>query len=60
MKPAGLADCLIVMVGLERRHSLKMRTAAQLCTPGGRADQDVTYRTDEGPDNGDSGSQTLD
>jgi len=39
---------------------LKMRTAAQLCALGSRADQDVTYRTDESCDNGNSGSRTLD
>ena len=50
----------MVMAGLDRRHSFKMRTAAQLCAFGTRADQDVTHRTDEGSDNGDSGSQTLD
>src|SRR5215469_724113 len=59
-KPRGLADCHTVMVGLDRRHSLKMRTAAQLCTPGSGADEDVTYRTDEWSDNGNSGNRTLD
>jgi hypothetical protein len=37
-----------------------MRTAAQLYALGGRADQDVTYRTDESSDNGNSGNRTLD
>jgi hypothetical protein len=37
-----------------------MRTAAQLYAPGSRADQDVTYRTDEGGDNGNAGNRTLD
>jgi hypothetical protein len=37
-----------------------VRTAAQLRAPGSRSDQDVTYRTDEGSDNGNSGNRTLD
>jgi hypothetical protein len=37
-----------------------MRTAAQLCAPGSRSEQDVTYRTDEASDNGNSGNRMLD
>jgi len=59
-KPLGLDDCLIATVGLDRRHSLKVRTTAQLCAPGRPSDQDVTYRTDGGSDNGNSGNRTLD
>ena len=39
---------------------MKVRTAAQLCAPASLSDQDVTYRTDGGSDNGDSGNRTLD
>jgi hypothetical protein len=39
---------------------LKVRTAAQLCAPAGPSDQDVTYRTDGGSDNGNSGNRTFD
>jgi hypothetical protein len=66
-KPLGLDHCLIGKAGLRSpsqfeggNSSLKVRTAAQLCAPASSSDQDVTYRTDGGSDNGNSGNRTLD
>jgi hypothetical protein len=66
-KPLGLDHCLIAKAGLRSPSqfeggdsSLKVRTAAQLCAPASPSDQDVSYRSDGGSDNGNSGNRTLD